>query len=101
MFTHSDPGECLIRLTGLFFQGIHDRHKLCIRCVMPDLLHVPKVGAEPTPNFPTDAEIELAEQLRQQLEKQYLGRSTALSSVQSDWAKTSESDGDHSTGPQS
>jgi hypothetical protein len=67
---------------------------------MPDLLHAPKVGVEPTPDFPTDAEIEMAEQLRQQLEKRYLGPSTAPSSVQSARAKTSDFKGVESIEPQ-
>jgi hypothetical protein len=36
-------------------------------------------GAEPAPRFATGAEIELAEKLRIQLEKRYLGSSAASS----------------------
>jgi hypothetical protein len=49
---------------------------------MLKILHYPDSSGEPTPDFPTDAEIELAERLRQQLEKQYLGPPASLSSVQ-------------------
>lgn len=31
-------------------------------------------GADPAPSFPTDTEIEIAEQLRQRLEERYLAR---------------------------
>ena len=41
-------------------------------------------GFEPTPRFASDAEIELAEQLRRQLEERYFGASaTATSPVRS------------------
>ena len=36
-------------------------------------------GVEPAPRFASDAEIKLAEQLRHQLEEQYLGLATAPS----------------------
>ena len=35
-------------------------------------------GIEPTPLFATDAEIECAQRLRQQLEERYLGHASAL-----------------------
>jgi hypothetical protein len=37
-------------------------------------------GFEPAPRFASDAEIELAEQLRRQLEERYFGRAAAPSS---------------------
>ena len=40
--------------------------------------HDQDAGAEPTPQFATDAEIECAERLRHWLEELYLGRSDAL-----------------------
>ena len=36
-----------------------------------------KAGPEPTPRFATDAEVAFAERLRHDLEKRYLGPSTA------------------------
>jgi hypothetical protein len=36
-------------------------------------------GFEPAPRFASDAEIELAEQLRRQLEERYFGRAAAPS----------------------
>lgn len=41
--------------------------------------HDHDAGGEPAPKFATDAEIELAERLRDQLERRYLGSSTASS----------------------
>jgi hypothetical protein len=38
-------------------------------------------GIEPAPRFATDAEIKLADQLRRQLEEQYLGSSEQPSTV--------------------
>ena len=40
-------------------------------------LHNHNASVEPAPNFASDAEIELAEQLRHQLEERYLGPSAA------------------------
>ena len=40
-------------------------------------LHSHNASAEPAPSFASDAEIELAEQLRHQLEERYLGPSAA------------------------
>jgi hypothetical protein len=82
IFTRSEHGRYLILPTGLFCRGINDRHKLCSTCVMSDLLHLPKVGINPTPDFPTAEQIELAEQVRHQLEERYLRSPTAPSLVQ-------------------
>jgi hypothetical protein len=49
---------------------------------MPKTLHHPDTSAEPTPRFATGAEIELAEQLRHQLEERYLEPSAAPPSLQ-------------------
>jgi hypothetical protein len=38
-------------------------------------------GFEPAPSFASDAEIELAEQLRRQLEERYLGQAAAPSTA--------------------
>jgi hypothetical protein len=45
-------------------------------------LHNHDTGVEPAPRFASAAEIELAEQLRYQLEERYLGPSTAPSPLQ-------------------
>jgi hypothetical protein len=45
-------------------------------------LHNADTQVEPTPTFASDAEVALAEQLRHQLEEQYLGTSAASSRSQ-------------------
>ena len=50
---------------------------------MPKIeLHNHDISFEPAPRFATDAGIELAEQLRHQLEERYLGSSEAPSRLQ-------------------
>ena len=49
---------------------------------MAKLLPRQESGAEPTPKYASDAEIELAAQLRHQLEQRYLDSSAAPSSPQ-------------------
>jgi len=44
------------------------------------ILQPSDTSVEPTPDFATDAEIELAERLRHQLEERYLGPSAPPSS---------------------
>ena len=50
---------------------------------MPKIeLHNHGISVEPVPRFATDAEIELAEQLRHQLEERYFGPSAAPAPLQ-------------------
>lgn len=39
------------------------------------------IDRDPAPSFPTDAEIQIAEQLRHRLEERYLGATTAAPSL--------------------
>jgi hypothetical protein len=50
---------------------------------MPKTLPPPDAGVQLTPKFASTAEIELAEQLRHQLEERYLEASAAPASLQS------------------
>jgi len=61
-----------------FNKIFHCWHAVCVGHVMLKIqLHNHDASAEPAPSFASDAEIELAEQLRHQLEERYLGVSAA------------------------
>jgi hypothetical protein len=61
-----------IQTKFLFQRAIYCGHAICISAVMFQPPYQPAPSAEPTPTFASDAEIELAARLRQQLEARYL-----------------------------
>jgi hypothetical protein len=75
--------ERFILSIALFQRRIPCGHGLCIGALMPNPFPPPGTGVEPTPNFASTAEIELAEQLRHKLEERYLEASGAPASLQS------------------
>jgi hypothetical protein len=62
----------LVQTKFLFQRAIYCGHAICISAVMFQPPYQPAPSAEPTPTFASDAEIELAARLRQQLEARYL-----------------------------
>jgi len=66
-----DEMVCFIRL-------FHCWHAVCERPFMLKIqLHNHDAGVEPAPSFASDAEVQLAERLRRQIEERYLGLSAA------------------------
>jgi len=66
----------------MFLDRIFVGHALCMTQDMLKSLPQQHTSVEPTPTFASAAEIELAEQLRHQLEEQYLEASAAPPSLQ-------------------
>jgi len=77
LFTRVAAGEALHFPISLFPRRISDGHALCINAAMLKILHRLKIlrrqatSMELGPTFASDAEIELAARLRQQLEERY------------------------------
>lgn len=72
------PDPVLPRI-ALFQRPIFYGHTICMRL---GVFHHHDLTGEPTPAFASAAEIELAEQLRHQLEERYLEAFTAPPSLQ-------------------
>ncbi len=91
MFTWALQYKSLLLRSALFRRSIFGGHAICINEGVLTTLHHPDPSGEPTPAFASDAEIELAEQLRHQLEARLLETSVKSSSSKNTSAETSDS----------
>jgi len=77
LFTWTAATGALHSRSALFQRRISDGQALCTSAAMLKILHRLKImpraatSVEPGPTFATDAEIELAAQMRHQLEERY------------------------------
>jgi hypothetical protein len=74
----------------MFLKRISLGHALCVEPDMRKVLPPQDINGEPTPKFASDAEIELAEQLRHKLEKRYFEESAAPPSLRIERAKAAD-----------
>ena len=89
LFTWTAATGALLSRSALFQRRISDGHALCVSAVMLKILHRLKIlrraatSVEPGPTFASDAEIELAAQIRHQLEERFFEPSPEPLSPQS------------------
>jgi hypothetical protein len=71
LFTSAAAASARVLSIALFQRWISSGHALCIDVGMAKISQHPDTGAEPSPKFASEAELELAAKLRHQLEERY------------------------------
>jgi hypothetical protein len=90
MFTCGVATQPSLLRIALFPRPISYGHAICVSGGVRKIFHHPDPSGEPTPAFASEAEIELAEQLRHRLEARLLETAVARSSSEKTLAETTD-----------